>query len=97
MGCGEMSPEAYTEFLSAFLRQAANHSVEGALAYVFGLQGEHSLGLNVGANIYGAASGGDIDPALVHLDQAATVVTVAVAYQFRFATPFGMGPIISLE
>jgi hypothetical protein len=73
--------------------------LEGALGYVFGGNSEHALSAAVGLNGYGPASGsaGGFDPADFALDRASATFTVGVNYQYRFSTPFGTVPLISLE
>src|SRR5690606_7861707 len=70
--------------------------LEGSLSYVFGLSMEHALGVTLGANIYGPATGSTdgLEPADFNLDQASGALTLGVGYQYRFATPFGSTPLI---
>lgn len=78
---------------------AGGARAEVALSYVFGRQGEHALSLIPALNLYGPASGEEdnLEPADFGLDQAHSTVGVALAYAYRFSSPFGSVPLITLE
>lgn len=78
---------------------AGGARAEVALSYVFGRQAEHALSLIPALNLYGPASGEEdgLEPADFGLDKAHSTVGVAVAYAYRFSSPFGSVPLITLE
>jgi hypothetical protein len=73
--------------------------LEGALTYVLGERSQHGIGAVVGLNAYGPASGevDGIEASDLFFDKASAAVSVGVSYQFRFSTPFGSTPLITLE
>ena len=85
------------ELSQAFIGLGARAEV--ALAYVFGPQSEHALSVAPGLSLY-FPSGGEIDgfqPEDYGFDKTRGAVTVNVGYSYRFSTPFGATPLITLE
>ncbi len=78
---------------------AGGGRAEVALSYVFGPQAEHAVSLIPAVNFYGPASGEEdgFEPADFGLDQAHSTFGVAVGYAYRFSSPFGSVPLITLE
>ncbi|HKE20399.1 MAG TPA: hypothetical protein VKB80_36240 [Kofleriaceae bacterium] len=72
---------------------------ELGLSFVFGRGGEHAVSLTPALNVYFPASG-DVegrDPSEFGLDVTHSTFGIALGYTYRFATPFGTVPIITLE
>jgi hypothetical protein len=85
------------ELSQAFIGLGARAEV--ALSYVFGLDAEHALSVSPGFNLY-LPSGGTIDgrrPRDYGFDRTRGALTVNVGYTYRFSTPFGATPLITLE
>ncbi|MBS1122032.1 MAG: hypothetical protein H6Q90_4260 [Deltaproteobacteria bacterium] len=90
--------------------QVFNYAAIGArleigLQYAFGRRFEHVLGLQLGANVYSAVFSGpsidnpDFNPttAEVGLDKGGAVGYFGVGYTYRFNTPLGSSPFVTLE
>jgi hypothetical protein len=72
---------------------------ELGLSFVFGRNGEHAVSLTPAINVYFPASG-DVEgfaPSEFGLDVTHSTFGVAAGYTYRFSTPFGTVPIITLE
>ena len=77
---------------------------EVGFSYVFGPGGEHAFSVTPGFNIYFPTSGeqetdfGDPRPASYYgFDQTRALFALNVGYTYRFSTPFGSTPLITLE
>ena len=78
---------------------AGGGRAELAVTYLFGRQGEHAISLIPAVNFYGPASGeeDDLEPEDFGLDKAHSTFGVAAGYTYRFSSPFGSVPLITLE
>jgi hypothetical protein len=78
---------------------AAGGRAELAIAYVFGRQREHAISVVPAVNLYGPASGSedDSEPVDFGLDEAHSTFGVSAGYTYRFSSPFGSVPLITLE
>ena len=100
-----MSPagESDGEGSQVFNYAAVGGRVELALQYAIGPRMEHVLSLMAGANIYSPvlsspADGSGLGPAMdIGLDQVGVAGYVGLGYTYRFDTPLGQAPFISLE
>jgi hypothetical protein len=78
---------------------------EVGFSYVFGPGGEHAFSVTPGFNIYFPSSGeqetdlgGDPRPASYYgFDETRALFALNVGYTYRFSTPFGSTPLITLE
>lgn len=75
---------------------------EVALSYAFGPRFEHVFSIAAGVNVYTKALSGpnDQDPnsiANVGLDQPGAIGYLGIGYTYRFNTPLGVAPFITLE
>lgn len=78
---------------------------EVGLSYVFGPGGEHAFSVTPGFNIYFPSSGeqeheltGEArDASYYGFDETRAVFALNVGYTYRFSTPFGSTPLITLE
>lgn len=77
---------------------------EVGFSYVFGAGGEHAFSVTPGFNIYFPTSGeqetdfGDPRPASYYgFDETRALFAFNVGYTYRFSTPFGQTPLITLE
>lgn len=78
---------------------AVGARAEVALSYVLGAHGEHAISVTPGLNIYFPA-GGSVDgftPADYGLDRTNATFSLGIGYSYRFSTPFGSTPLITLE
>lgn len=76
--------------------------LEAGLSYAIGSRFEHVLTAAVGANLYTAAfsepSDGSGEPAMFWgLDRGGAAAYFGVGYTYRFSTPFGSAPFVTLE
>ena len=72
---------------------------ELAFAWLFGQSGEHAFAITPGVNVY-FPSGGEVDgfeAETYGFDKTRSTVGVGVGYTYRFSTPFGSTPLITLE
>jgi hypothetical protein len=99
-----MSPANETdgEGSQVFNYAAVGGRVEVALQYALGRRLEHVIGVGVGANLYSAvlsspADGGIGTPQAIGLDAGGAAGYLSIGYKFRFDTPLGAGPFITLE
>jgi hypothetical protein len=100
-----MSPadEMDGEGSQVFNYAAVGGRLEVALSYALGTRLEHVLSLQVGANIYSPvlaspADGSGLGTAgEVGLDTGGAAGYVGLGYTYRFDTPFGQAPFITLE
>jgi hypothetical protein len=72
---------------------------ELALSYVFGPAGEHAVSLTPAINVYFPAAG-SIEgraPEEYGFDKTRATFALNAGYSFRFSTPFGTTPLITLE
>jgi hypothetical protein len=72
---------------------------EVSLAYLLGERGQHALTFTPGLNVYFPANtaSSDFSPTVFGLDEPGSALSLSVGYTARFSTPFGAGPLISLE
>lgn len=101
-----MSPANDTDGLGS---QVFNYAAVGgrgelSLAYAFGYRYEHVLQLSGGANVYSAVLSGPSDTmsslgsaADVGLDKYGVVGYLGLGYTYRFNTPIGSSPFVTLE
>ena len=100
-----MSPANETdgEGSQVFNYAAVGARLEVALNWALGRRLEHVLSLSVGANIYSPvlsspADGSGLGTAqMIGLDTAGVAGYVGIGYTYRFDTPLGMAPFITLE
>jgi hypothetical protein len=76
--------------------------LELGLAFAFGSRQEHVLGATIGVNLYSAVFADPSDPSLprrseVGLDQGGAFGYVGIGYTYRFNTPLGGSPFVTLE
>ncbi|HLU65585.1 MAG TPA: hypothetical protein VKZ63_04890, partial [Kofleriaceae bacterium] len=85
------------ELSQGFLAIGARAEV--GFSYVFGPQGEHALSINPGLNLYFPAGGeiDGVDPDEYGFDRTRGTFAINAGYTFRFSTPFGSTPLITLE
>jgi hypothetical protein len=83
---------------------SAGSRAEVGFSYVFGPGGEHAFSLTPGFNIYFPSSGeqetdfGDPRAASYYgFDETTAMFALNVGYTYRFSTPFGSTPLITLE
>lgn len=69
------------------------------LDYAFGRNYEHVVGLHGGINLYTRAFSepADMSAASVGLDQGGRAAYASIGYTYRFKTPFGSTPFVTLE
>ena len=72
---------------------------ELGLSFVFGRSSEHAISVTPALNVYFPATGEveDLDPGEFGLDETRSTFGVAAGYTYRFSTPFGAVPLITLE
>ncbi|HET6612436.1 MAG TPA: hypothetical protein VFG83_10615 [Kofleriaceae bacterium] len=72
---------------------------EVGIDWLLGTRGEHVIHIKpVAFNFYGAAQDADpLDAGAYGLDEPGTAYTFTVGYSYRFSTPFGSSPLITLE
>jgi hypothetical protein len=99
-----MSPagEQDAEGSQLFNYAAVGGRGEVALSYAFGPRFEHVFSIAAGVNVYSKVLSGpaDSDPmsiAAVGLDQAGAIGYLGIGYTYRFNTPLGVAPFITLE
>lgn len=77
--------------------------IEGALSYALGTHYEHVLSAQVGVNVYTAAFASPSDPSVglpadqIGLDKGGAFAYLGIGYTYRFNTPFGTAPFVTLE
>jgi hypothetical protein len=83
---------------------AAGGRLEAGAAYAFGGRSEHVLGVGVGVNLYSAVFSGPSDtdfdmPSIeeVGLDKGGFAAYLGIGYTYRFNTPLGSSPFVTLE
>ncbi len=83
---------------------AVGGRVEINLHYAFGRRFEHVLGVQLGANLYSAVFSGPSEDSfdspsteMVGLDKGGAVGYFGVGYTYRFNTPLGSSPFVTLE
>jgi hypothetical protein len=72
---------------------------ELAFAWLFGQSGEHAFAVTPGVNVY-FPSGGEVEgfeAEAFGFDKTRSTVGVGIGYTYRFSTPFGSTPLITLE
>jgi hypothetical protein len=85
-----------------FNYSAAGGRGEVALSYAFGRRYEHVLSLTAGVNVYsqvlsGPSDNDELSARNVGLDKAGAFGYAALGYTYRFNTPLGVAPFITLE
>jgi hypothetical protein len=78
---------------------AVGARAELGLSLLFGARLEHAVSLTPGINVYAPASGDveGFDPSEFGLDVTHSTFGIAAGYTYRFSTPFGAVPLITLE
>jgi hypothetical protein len=83
---------------------AVGGRVEAGLHYALGSRMEHVLGIAVGANLYSAVFSGPSDDDMdnptieeVGLDKGGAAGYLSVGYTYRFNTPLGSSPFVTLQ
>ncbi|HTE55366.1 MAG TPA: hypothetical protein VK698_31145 [Kofleriaceae bacterium] len=78
---------------------AGGGRAELGISYVFGRAGEHVISVVPAYNVYGPASGEEdgLEPIDFGLDEAHATFGVSLGYAYRFSSPFGSAPLITLE
>lgn len=101
-----MSPagEQDAEGSQLFNYAAVGGRGEVALSYAFGRHYEHVFSIAGGANVYSKVltgpsdnNGSTVSIAAAGLDQAGAIGYLAIGYTYRFNTPLGVAPFITLE
>jgi hypothetical protein len=98
-----MSPANDTDFDGSqlFNYTALGGRVELGAQYAFGSRYEHVLGVAVGANLYSAVFSESMDASFssqaVGLDKGGAAGYLSVGYTYRFNTPLGSSPFVTLE
>jgi hypothetical protein len=84
-----------------FNYSAVGARLEVGLQYSLGYRMEHVLSIGLGANIYSAVFSESMDAsfsaAQVGLDKGGAVGYLAFGYTYRFNTPLGSSPFVTLE
>jgi hypothetical protein len=90
--------------MDAFGDQVFNYAAFGARLelgahFAFGTRMEHVLGVMVGANLYSQVFSGPEAGAIAaaRLDQGGATAYVGLGYTYRFRTPLGSAPFITLQ
>lgn len=100
-----MSPASETDDTGAqlFNYAALGGRLEIGAHYAFGTRFEHVLGVMLGVNIYSSVfSGPEDDPtglsvSAIGLDKGGAAAYFGLGYTYRFRTPLGSAPFITLE
>ena len=100
-----MSPASETDSTGSqvFNYAALGGRLELGAHYAFGMRFEHVLGVMVGVNLYSRVFSGPEDSfdsftvAEAGLDKGGAAAYVGLGYTYRFRTPLGSAPFISLE
>ncbi|HLL21524.1 MAG TPA: hypothetical protein VK427_05305, partial [Kofleriaceae bacterium] len=101
-----MSPDGASDGLGSrvFEYAAVGGRAEVGLHYALGSRYEHVLGVSLGANLYSAVFSGpgdeDIDnPSIaeVGLDKGGIAGYLSIGYTYRFNTPLGSSPFVTLQ
>ena len=81
-----------------------NYSAIGARAelgahYAIGSRYEHVIGIGIGINVYSAVVSDSVDfmASDVGLDKGGAAAYVSLGYTYRFSTPLGSSPFVTLE
>ena len=93
-----VNPDGSTTAVFNYISAGAR--AELALSVAFGRRQEHVLNVAAGVNWYTKVIGGpdyDTDGMLVGLDQGGEFGYIGVGYTYRFNTPFGAMPLVTLE
>jgi hypothetical protein len=102
-----MSPKGANDGVGSrvFEYAAVGGRVEIGLHYAFGSRMEHVLGVALGANLYSAVfsgpeddgSGDVLTPEMAGLDKGGASGYLSVGYTYRFNTPLGSSPFVTLQ
>jgi len=101
-----MSPAGASDGVGSrvFEYAAVGARVELGAHYAFGRRYEHVLGISVGANVYSSVfsgpSDGDVDNPtieMVGLDKGGAAGYLSLGYTYRFNTPLGSSPFVTLQ
>lgn len=101
-----MSPNGANDGVGSrvFEYAAVGARVELGLHYAFGSRMEHVLGVGLGANLYSSVFSGpsedDIDnptAEAVGLDKGGAAGYLSIGYTYRFNTPLGSSPFVTLQ
>jgi hypothetical protein len=101
-----MSPNGANDGVGSrvFEYAAVGGRVEAGLHYALGTRMEHVLGIAVGANLYSAVFSGPSDDDMdnptieeVGLDKGGAAGYLSVGYTYRFNTPLGSSPFVTLQ
>jgi len=85
------------ELSTGFLSLGARGEV--AFSYVLGSESQHAIHVTPGLSVYFPVSGevDGVEAEAYGFDKSRAAVTVGLGYTYRFATPFGSTPLITLE
>ena len=101
-----MSPAGANDGVGSrvFEYAAVGGRVEAGLHYALGGRMEHVLGVALGANIYSSVFSGPSDSAMdnptieeVGLDKGGVAGYLSIGYTYRFNTPLGSSPFVTLQ
>ena len=101
-----MSPNGANDGVGSrvFEYAALGGRVEAGLHYAFGSRMEHVLGFALGANLYSAVFSGPSDTdeenptaEMVGLDKGGGAGYLSIGYTYRFNTPLGSSPFVTLQ
>src|SRR5262249_39477116 len=80
---------------------AAGARVEAALSYALGRRMEHVISVALGANLYSQVLSEPTDGSFTSmewgLDRGGAIGYLSLGYTYRFNTPFGASPFVTLE
>jgi hypothetical protein len=86
---------------TVFNYSALGARLELGMHYAFGSRMEHVLGVGVGINLYTAVFSESMDSfytsADVGLDKGGAAGYLSLGYTYRFSTPLGSSPFVTLE
>jgi hypothetical protein len=100
-----MSPAGESDSTGSqvFNYAALGGRLEVGLEYAFGRRQEHVLGVQLGVNLYSAVFSGpgpeseSLPTEVVGLDQGGAFGYLGIGYTYRFNTPLGSSPFVTLE
>ena len=101
-----MSPNGANDGVGSrvFEYAALGGRVEAGLHYAFGTRMEHVLGVALGANLYSSVFSGPSDDdienptaEMVGLDKGGAAGYLSIGYTYRFNTPLGSSPFVTLQ
>jgi len=101
-----MSPASQntSQYSQVFSYAAAGARLEGTASIALGRHYEHVLSAQIGANLYtpvfaspSADSGLPASDPMIGLDQGGIAAYIGFGYTYRFNTPLGMMPFVTLE